>query len=190
MLCWSCECYSSCVKEQWAKNHLVHLCSQAKTKDIRTESLATGPVSPLRQKPNEMQHWDDEWTISDEQDAWHNSVAKVRNGELQEVKKISVIDLLSESRSLPRGEENLDVVDAKLRVLQPSTSVKAVVLPHPFAHFSTALHLPPFTLPLLIFTASNQTFPALGWMEHSAFLRMSLTVIGSLFQKCLEQAFG
>lgn len=117
-------------------------------------------------------------------------MAKVRNGELQEVKKISVIDLLSESRSLPRGEENLDVVDAKLRVLQPSTSVKAVVLPHPFAHFSTALHLPPFTLPLLIFTASNQTFPALGWMEHSAFLRMSLTVIGSLFQKCLEQAFG
>lgn len=87
VLCWSCERYLYCVKEQWAKNHLVLLYSWVKNKDFRTESLATGSVSPPRQKPNEMQHLDHEWTVSDEQDAWLNSLEKTRNGEVQEVKK-------------------------------------------------------------------------------------------------------
>lgn len=152
VLCWSCECYLYCVKEQWAKNHLVHLYSWSKNKDFRTESLATGSVSPPRQKPNEMQHLDHEWTVSDEQDAWLNSLEKMRNGEVQEVKKTSVIALLSEIRPHSRGKKKIrTLLVPNLQSCNPARSVKAVVLPHPFAHFSTALHLPLLTLPLFIY---------------------------------------
>lgn len=70
----------------------------AKNKDVRTGSLAIGSVSSPRQKPNKMQYLDNEGTVSDDHTSWLNSVEKVRNREVQKIKKISFTALLSESK--------------------------------------------------------------------------------------------
>lgn len=94
----------------------------------------------------------------------------------------SVIALLNENRLLSRGKEKKIWT---LLVPNLESCNAAQVSKQWFCLILLFISLTSFSTPFTcIFTASNQTFPAFGWMEHSAFLRRSLAIIGTSFWKC------